>query len=203
MSTDETIMALRAELDRARAKFPKNDHLFAALGEEVGELARELLECGTRERIRAEAIQVACVALRIADEGDGDFPRSMPGKEPEERCAFLGCNQSRKSILHAARSPFHGEACWYCRDGSRDSIGCHDFVPPAKPEPEKPVARYASGDEPMVGDVVETVFADVRWTVHRIGTYQGDVVVFAHSATYREVFYPGQLGLIRRAEATK
>ena len=72
--TDRTILALRAEIERAREKFSKNDHLFAALGEEVGELARELLEGGTRERIRAEAIQVACVAVRIADEGDGDFP---------------------------------------------------------------------------------------------------------------------------------
>ena len=76
--TDRTIVALRAELDRARAKFPGNEHLFAALGEETGELARELLENGTRKRIREEAIQVACVALRIADEGDGDFPESVP-----------------------------------------------------------------------------------------------------------------------------
>ena len=76
--TDRTIMALRAELDRARAKFPANDHLFAALGEELGELARELLEGGSRKRIREEAIQVACVAIRIAEEGDGDFPESVP-----------------------------------------------------------------------------------------------------------------------------
>ena len=76
--TDRTIIALRAELERARAKFPANAHLFAALGEEVGELARELLEGGPRKRIREEAIQVACVALRIAEEGDGDFPESVP-----------------------------------------------------------------------------------------------------------------------------
>ena len=76
--TDRTIMALRAELDRAREKFPSNAHLFAALGEEVGELARELLEGGPRKRIREEAIQVACVAIRIAEEGDGDFPESVP-----------------------------------------------------------------------------------------------------------------------------
>ncbi len=72
MSTD-IFDELRAEIARARAKFPKKDHLFAALGEEVGELARELLEGGTPQRIREEAIQVACVALRIAEEGDGDF----------------------------------------------------------------------------------------------------------------------------------
>lgn len=85
MSTD-IFDDLRAELSRARAKFPKNDHLFAALGEEVGELARELLEAGGRRRVREEAIQVACVALRIAEEGDGDFPLSdliLPEPQPE------------------------------------------------------------------------------------------------------------------------
>ena len=40
-----------------------------ALTEEVGELAKALLD-ESRERIRAEAIQVACVAIRIIEEGD-------------------------------------------------------------------------------------------------------------------------------------
>jgi NTP pyrophosphatase (non-canonical NTP hydrolase) len=69
------------ELGLARAKFPKNEDLLAALAEEVGELAQALLhqkhepEKGATDlSVRAEAIQVACVALRIASEGDAGFP---------------------------------------------------------------------------------------------------------------------------------
>jgi len=60
---------LQTEVRRARKKFPANDVLMVALTEEVGELARALLE-ESPERIYEEAIQVACVAIRIATEGD-------------------------------------------------------------------------------------------------------------------------------------
>lgn len=66
-----TLEQLSEEVCRARGKFPDNKHLLAALMEEVGELAKDLLE--NKEGFRIEAIQVACVALRIAEEGDGDF----------------------------------------------------------------------------------------------------------------------------------
>jgi hypothetical protein len=64
-----TLVAIQAELSRARAKFPGNRFLLAALVEEVGELA-EAIAHGDREAIRMEAVQVACVAVRIAEEGD-------------------------------------------------------------------------------------------------------------------------------------
>jgi len=57
-----------AELRRARSKFPGNDRLFKALAEEVGELAKAMLEGGN---IREEATHVACVAIRIMTEGEG------------------------------------------------------------------------------------------------------------------------------------
>ncbi len=66
-------VALVAELNRARAKFPGNAKLLVALMEEVGELAKALLQRRPLEEIRAEAIQVACVAIRIFEEGDADF----------------------------------------------------------------------------------------------------------------------------------
>ena len=132
MNTDNTILALRAELDRARAKFPANGHLFAALGEEVGELARELLEGGTRERIRAEAIQVACVAVRIADEGDGDFPASEPGVAEDAPCAYPGCGIARERGVHL-RYLIRG---MHSHDPSLD---CHRYVSPT-PAPVEPVA---------------------------------------------------------------
>jgi hypothetical protein len=57
------------ELLRARAKFPENDGLLAALVEEVGELAKAILE-ESDERVWEEAVQVAVVAHRIATESD-------------------------------------------------------------------------------------------------------------------------------------
>lgn len=72
-NTEMAFRALREELYNARNKFPTNAHLLAALAEEVGELAKALLENHRPDRIREEAIQVACVAIRIATEGDADF----------------------------------------------------------------------------------------------------------------------------------
>ena len=205
MSADETLDALRAELDRARAKFPKNDHLFAALGEEVGELARELLENGARERIRAEAIQVACVALRIADEGDGDFPKSMPEKEPAERCAFPECKRLRTSDSHGPCVATPHFQCYRCGDGGRNSWICHDFVPP-QPEPAKPVARYASGEEPMVGDVVRFSSSPGELTVTRLSRETGSAkgwIAHVENASGVGTLSLDYLFLARRAEATK
>ena len=72
-ATDSTEAALNAELIRARSKFPGNAKLLAALMEEVGELAQSMLQGKPLAEIRREAIQVACVAVRIAEEGDSDF----------------------------------------------------------------------------------------------------------------------------------
>ena len=71
-----TVRELDEEVERARTKFPKNAFLLAALTEEVGELARALLQRKTgtgKGSIKAEALQVACVALRIYEEGDATF----------------------------------------------------------------------------------------------------------------------------------
>lgn len=65
---------LANEIERARKKFPGTGHLFTALVEEVGELAKALLEEGNSAQSIEEAIQVACVAWRIVEEDDADFP---------------------------------------------------------------------------------------------------------------------------------
>lgn len=72
-ASDETVKALAAELCRARAKFPGNRHMLAALTEEVGELAQALLQGKPRAEIVKEALQVACVAVRLIEEGDASF----------------------------------------------------------------------------------------------------------------------------------
>lgn len=66
-----TLVHIHREVIRARMKHPGNAHLLGALMEEVGELAKELLE-GT-DNVYGEAKQVACVAIRIMEEGDGDY----------------------------------------------------------------------------------------------------------------------------------
>lgn len=69
----ESRVHLADELIAARAKFPGNRLLLAALTEEAGELAKALLQRAGREKIQHEALQVACVAMRIYEEGDATF----------------------------------------------------------------------------------------------------------------------------------
>jgi hypothetical protein len=69
----ESVQALANEMIAARLQFPQNAHMQAALVEEVGELAKAYLEGEPVEAIRKEALQVACVAMRIYEEGDRDF----------------------------------------------------------------------------------------------------------------------------------
>jgi NTP pyrophosphatase (non-canonical NTP hydrolase) len=74
--TDELFVAfMKAEVARARAKFPDQDVwiTLAALTEEVGELNQAILhlhfEPGRAlgvDAIRAEAVQVAVMAMRVA-----------------------------------------------------------------------------------------------------------------------------------------
>jgi hypothetical protein len=68
--SEESLGDLAEELVRARRKFPGNDHLTVALGEEFGELCRAQLQRKGRDEIRKEALQVACVAMRIYEEED-------------------------------------------------------------------------------------------------------------------------------------
>lgn len=72
-SPEATLSAeILAELTRARAKFPGKNVTFAALVEEVGELATATFEEG-RDRVRKEAVQVAVMAMRMVLDGDHTF----------------------------------------------------------------------------------------------------------------------------------
>lgn len=61
---------MMTEHARAIEKFPSNDLGMIALMEEVGELAKAMLDEDS-ERVRKEAIQVAVMAMRACLEGDG------------------------------------------------------------------------------------------------------------------------------------
>lgn len=73
------VYCLEIELAFAREKFKGNKHRLAALTEEVGELNKALMEQeegkATAFDIFAEAIQVAAMAIRIAEEGDKSFEK--------------------------------------------------------------------------------------------------------------------------------
>lgn len=69
----DTLDSISAEVCRAREKFPGNRLLLAALTEEVGELAKAMLQDRPNDEIRCEAVQVCAVAIRIIEEGDSSF----------------------------------------------------------------------------------------------------------------------------------
>ena len=75
---EATLGDLAEEVLRAREKFPGNRHLTTALGEEYGELCQAQLQRKTRKQIKREALQVACLALRIFEETDATFADLTP-----------------------------------------------------------------------------------------------------------------------------
>jgi hypothetical protein len=69
MTEDEFMAAVRAELARARAKFPGRRLMALAMVEEAGELTKALLD-EPRASVVKEAIQTAVMAARVALDGD-------------------------------------------------------------------------------------------------------------------------------------
>lgn len=81
-----------AEVDRAREKFPSNRHIMGAMHEEVGEVAKAMLErdykatdmpvsshnFGLDMEVYVECIQAAAMLLRVATEGDPDYLYQNP-----------------------------------------------------------------------------------------------------------------------------
>lgn len=104
MTTTETAAGrlgreIADELARAQAKFPGKNVTFAALIEEIGELATALFS-EPAARVRAEATQVSVMAMRVALEGDHTFAewRQAQGLDPladpidpAEQCAECDC----------------------------------------------------------------------------------------------------------------
>lgn len=69
ISDAEILENIQAELARARRKFPNPQGSMTALTEEVGELAKAILD-EPWARVIEEATQVAVMAIRVATEGD-------------------------------------------------------------------------------------------------------------------------------------
>ncbi len=75
--------AIRAEIARARILHPGNCHLFLALVEEVGEIA-EAIQRGDIAHARQEAVQVACLAVRLIEEKDASWFSAENDEKPPE-----------------------------------------------------------------------------------------------------------------------
>ncbi len=75
--------AIRAEISRARIMHPGNRHLFLALIEEVGEIA-EAVQRGDIAHARQEAVQVACLAVRLIEEKDASWFSAENDEKPPE-----------------------------------------------------------------------------------------------------------------------
>lgn len=72
------------ELERAREKFPENNHKLTAFNEEVGELNKAILQHQygnvTAEQVYKEAVQTAAMAIRVGVEGDSTFKYKVPNR---------------------------------------------------------------------------------------------------------------------------
>lgn len=68
-SSQRFVVQILSELEFARGKFPSSDGVMTALTEEVGEVAKALMNEPMRN-VYEEAVQVATIACRIATEGD-------------------------------------------------------------------------------------------------------------------------------------
>ncbi len=72
-SMPDTLQQIEQALVKGRTKFPGRRFLLAALTEEVGEVARALLQKAPHEKLCEECAQVAGLCIRIMEEGDGTF----------------------------------------------------------------------------------------------------------------------------------
>jgi hypothetical protein len=92
-ATAFALVNLDDEITRARRAIPICEDAYAALLEELGELANALIEHKYRHaparNVRAEALQVACVAMRIGSEGDVAYGLA-PAADVRQATARLG-----------------------------------------------------------------------------------------------------------------
>ena len=94
---DEFLSEVRAELVRARTKFPGDRIMTVALAEEFGELCKAVLDEPTAN-VRKEAVQTAVMAARVVLDGDGSVRewRAAKGLDPIGSAASGGVGGKTK-----------------------------------------------------------------------------------------------------------
>jgi NTP pyrophosphatase (non-canonical NTP hydrolase) len=81
VETAKMLNEIVEELKSARKKFPDSEASMVALVEEVGELAKALLD-EPYENVRKEAVQVAVMAIRVAVDGDPSLNKIRNSRIP-------------------------------------------------------------------------------------------------------------------------
>ena len=104
MTDEEFLLEVKAEVERARAKFPDADMTNAALVEEVGELSTALMY-EPWNRVVDEAVQVAAMACRLATEGDSSAKNFRDRKVHD----VDGPSKGKRYGLPEHRMPERGE----------------------------------------------------------------------------------------------
>lgn len=96
---DAFFAEVRAELIRARAKFPGDRIMTLALAEEFGELCKAVLD-ESSAAVRKEAVQTAVMACRVAIDGDGsvDSWRRERGLDPLTCAALKDLPDERPTV---------------------------------------------------------------------------------------------------------
>lgn len=84
----QMMVAIRNEIRQARAEFPHNHYMLPVLVEEMGRLAKAIVEHSlgkevTTAEVFQEAVQVAVMTIRLATEGDADFSYNPDTLFPE------------------------------------------------------------------------------------------------------------------------
>lgn len=83
IAVDAFLAEVRAEIVRARAKFPGDQIMTLAMAEEFGELCKAVLDEPAAE-VRKEAVQAAAMAARVVLDGDSSVQawRERKGLDP-------------------------------------------------------------------------------------------------------------------------
>lgn len=124
------------EARRARAKFPPPNTTFAAAVEELGEVAKALMEMqagrDTREHFVEECVQLAAMALRMAIEGDPTFTASLPTPADNDVAAELksfvaACCLQGDNACVSNGDLYRAYAAWAARRGGQP-LSQHAFT---------------------------------------------------------------------------
>lgn len=101
---------LESEIAKARANFPGPEKRYAALVEEFSEVAHAVCEDLPFDRVRSECIQLACTAIRFAEEGDPAFGYFGERDECEKCGSGLGKPHLKDCPLEGEGIPLPGPA---------------------------------------------------------------------------------------------
>lgn len=100
------LRALDDKIERGRAKFPRSRFMLFALVEEVGELVKAML-ANNPVSVREEALQVAAIAIRIAEEGDATMDAYGSSRVAS---VLVGLGEYVRHALQHPRAPLTGAA---------------------------------------------------------------------------------------------